>query len=173
MWTVSNICPYPEWNSNQCNIRLSSTIPISHFESLIQRNGRPSLNSLSVVAPISPLLTHQKSTKGLEQTMEQSKKCPLLQSLPRVLGPLSPLSTKRQHSWAAHMGLWALASSAPLGLAVFVIHTLGINVWNSSISLLHLLTRAWLMERFWWRLASRPSTMQGPLRLHQPRVLSF
>lgn len=44
------------------------------------------------------------------------------------------------------MGLWVLASSAHLGLAVFVIHTLEINVWSSSISLLHLLTRAWPME---------------------------
>lgn len=43
-------------------------------------------------------------------------------------------------------GLVGPGRLCPPGLAVFVIHTLGINVWNSSISLLHLLTRAWLME---------------------------
>ena len=168
MWTVPNICPCPEQNSNQGNFRLISTIVI-HFESLIQRNGRPFLDSLYCFSTNLPLLTHLKNMKGLEQTL-QSKDWPHLplQSLLRVPGLPSPCFTKRQHSWAAHMGSWFLASSAPLGLAVFFT-----TPWKLTSGVLHSLSSICWSEPGWWRLTSLFCSPQGTLTTHQSRVLSF
>lgn len=108
------------------------------------------LSTLWPASSLSSFLTHLKKHEDSGASSATTDHTDFNQASRGVLGLLSPCSTKMEHFWAAHMGSCFLASSTPPpvppGLAGFFTQTLGINVWSAVLSLLHLLTRAWLEE---------------------------
>lgn len=117
-------------------------IIIIYFEPLRLKNGRPPLDILYCLGTnlsLTPLSGKQEGI-GAKFTEQRLSSCNSAE-FPRITGSFySPLHQKGVFLRCLH-GMWFLASSGPLGLAVFFTHTLGIDVQGCSFSLLHLLGR--------------------------------